>query len=212
MSKLNEPKYLIEELTEDELKEMRNAKNALLNELSAVGDQFHCSFTIERASTPTSKTLQRARFKIDYDIESIDALREVMQAQLDGAVIRQNPKHPRVLHVIDAELAKDANYALDKPATLEYSGVVGGLPTRIGEVVPGIRLPRSFSNTEGLGDHVTQVDVDAKEESVRDILTNAVPIERYEPVLWVAETHDQDGKRETWIRFIGPRDRDKPQK
>lgn len=180
-------------------------------ELSDVGEQFHCWFTIEWASTPTSKTLRVARFKIDYDIESIDALQKEVQAQLKEAVIRKDPQHPRVLHVIDAALAKDPNYAMDQLATIKYSGVVSGLPDKVGEAVPGIQSRRGGSFTDAFDDHGTQVGVDAKEMSVRDILTNAVPIEKYQPVLWIAETHEQDGKRETWIQFTGQRDRDKPQ-
>lgn len=201
------------ELTEEELEEERSREYSLVNELFAVGEQFHCWFTIERASTPTSKTLLRARFKIDYDIESIDVLREVMQAQLDGSVIRKDPKHPRVLHVIDAALAKDPDYAMDKPATLKYSGVVGELPDKIGEVVPTIAMRRGgFGGIDMINDRLTRVEVDAKEVSVRDILTNAVAIEKYESVLWIAETFEQDGKRETMIQFLGQRDRNKLQK
>jgi hypothetical protein len=211
MSNSDKQRYDLE-LTEKELEEERNRKYSLVNELFAVGEQFHCWFTIERASTPTSSTLELARFKIDYDIESIDALQEVMQAQLDGAVIRKNPKHPRVLHVIDAALAKDPNYALDKPATLKYSGVVGELPDKIGEVVPTVQTRRGgFGGIDMINDRFTRVKVDAKEMSVRNIFTNAVPIEKYEPVLWIAETFEQDGKRQTRVQFLGPRDRDKPQ-
>lgn len=191
------------ELTEKELK----APRSMRDELTDLGLRFDCWFTIERTSTPTSRTLARARFEIGAEVKSREALLGALKRQLQGAVIEVDPAHPQVFHVIENSLAEDPDYAMDKPATMKFSGVLADLPEKIGDVVPGIDMRRGGGNSDAFNDHSTRAELEATNKPVRDILTHAVPIEKYEPVLWIAETFEREGKQVTWVQFTGPYDR-----
>lgn len=195
------------ELTEKEL----NALNRLENELSDLGLRFECWFTIERTGGAKPRTLEAARFRIDDEVKSLEALEKAIESQLKAAEVKVDPRHPRVLHVIERSLTKDKNYGMDRSATLKYSGVLADLPASVGKVIPGIDMRRGGSNLDAYNDHVTQVEIDAKEKPVRDILTDAVPIDDYSPVLWVAETFEREGKQVTWVQFTGPRSPEEPE-
>jgi hypothetical protein len=193
------------ELTERQ----RTAPNSMLNELSDIGLRFDCWFTIERTSTPTSRTLGVARFEIGSEVKTREALLETLKSQLKDGIIEVDANDPRVFHVIDSVLATDPDYVMDKSATLKFSGVLSELAGKIGEVVPGIDTRRGGSLREAFDDHVTRAEFEIKDKPVRSILTDAVPVDKYSPVLWIADTFEKDGKSVTWVQFAGKYDRKK---
>lgn len=98
-----------------------------------------------------------------------------------------------------------ASHVLEKRIDLNYKGVIGDISRRLNEIYPAIGPQRGSVIEEAFDDGVTQATITAKQCTIRDILTDAVPTEAYGPLLWRAWTKDVDGQRYTEVQFYGPR-------
>ena len=76
----------------------------------------------------------------------------------------------------------------------------------VGKHVPGIGYVSGCMIGEVPGDFQTQVKVDAKNQTARDVLTGCVPLKDYSAILWDAKTWEkEDGQYRTIIRYQGRR-------
>ncbi|MGI8979505.1 MAG: hypothetical protein ACR2FY_09790 [Pirellulaceae bacterium] len=189
---------------DEKLKKELNAMESLDNRLEGLGEQFNCWFTIERRGNPTERTLASMRVNVGTQAKSRESLVDALKSELNDALIFVDALHPQVVHIVDNSLEKVGTYSMVQKTTVKFEGVLADLPVKIGESIKGIDTRRGGSNTDAYNDHVTKVRIEAKAKSVREILTDAVPIEKYSRVLWVAETFQEGEQTKTWIQFTGP--------
>ncbi|MDQ2731829.1 MAG: hypothetical protein M3Y56_09240 [Armatimonadota bacterium] len=138
------------------------------------------------------------------DVESVDALVAVLRQQLPAVTVVRSRDNSSVIHLIETSLEQDNSYLLDRKFDFTYSGVLGGLPNEIGNRFDGrLREPRGGAFGEDYNDWDTKVHIISNNTSIRDILTDHVPLTGYWRVLWIAATRPFGGKRETWLQYHG---------
>lgn len=143
----------------------------------------------------------------DYGREfvTMEQTLEKLSKELPGVRFVRNKRHPRVIHAIDKRLLKLDDYVVEKKVDLKYNGVIGNISRKLNETLPAIG-PRTFGVIgEVFDDSVTEANIAAKEKRIRDILTDAVPLKSYDPILWRGWTAKRDGAWFTEIQFYGPR-------
>lgn len=138
------------------------------------------------------------------EIRTVDELARHLQATLTGIVVRRSQRNPKVLHLIEEPLTRQAGYALDQVADLRFSGKIGELPDALGKQVAGLHTMDRGDWRTNSSDYVTRIDVEFKDRTVRDILTEAVPLKGYHRFLWRAQTYQQDGRWYTQVGYRGP--------
>ena len=176
--------------------------------LAELPEGLHCYFTIERMAFMPGKgkippsPFHRYDLTPDRDIKSVDALAEKLRKEMKGIVVIQNTKNPAIIHLIDERLLKIQGYVMDKKVDITYSGLIDGLAAELGKHVPRIEPRRNFPIGQTRQDSRTRVKVDAKNQTVREVLTGCVPLIDYSPVLWDTETW-KDGEYKTVVAYHG---------
>jgi hypothetical protein len=212
---------------------------SFLRILDENGEKLGCSFTIEyRGYAVTGKEskanpfyTQYTKVRADLDADSIPSLLSKLRDYLDGFMVVQDSKNPKIIHIIDKVLAEDKNYALNKKINVSYSGLleatnvpvmpitghatlVGGLLPAVAEKAGDIRDGLETSGSSGFGgyswDNVTQINVNATNETVRSIFTDCLPTANYNPVIWVAVTSKRNNVQNELVQcvlvhFFGPK-------
>lgn len=173
--------------------------------LATMGDKFNVHFTMEYLQG--ADTFAEATDEpLDPSVGTIDELIKEIEKIPDARVIlnRADKDHP-LLHLIDKQLGKKTE-VLDRKIDLRYSGLAKDIATELEKRgVPGIEERRSAGSSEFYDDYVTRVDIDAKQQPIRDILTHCVDLEKYSRLIWKAKTYkDGTGAWKTQILFSGP--------
>lgn len=171
-------------------------------------DAFHSLgyyFTIEIVTRKLDDPKFRGIYILDdEEVRTVDEIILKASKSLKDFTFAINKQNPRVIHVIDNDLRKLSDYAVDQQMSLKYSGTTSNLSRSIQKTFPTL-VPRTSGDiAKNFDDHVTKVEFDVKNETVRDILTNHVPLKRYNPLIWRAETQEHNGKRETIVQYYGP--------
>ena len=177
-------------------------------------EELDCHFTIERmgfrAGIPRKirkkdpSPFHRYDLTLDPNINTVQALVEKLRREMKGIVVIQNAKNPAVIHLIEERLFKIEGYVMDKKVDITYSGLIDELAGEVGKHVPGIGFTRGGAIGEIPGDFHTQVKVDAKDQTIREVLTGCVPLKDYSRVLWHTKTwKKKDGQYQTIVRYQG---------
>jgi hypothetical protein len=192
--------------TRDNGKEGKRMRT-LDHELAELGALFDCWFTIERHTEVERRAsaLRSADLTLDPAVRDAGALARALAQNLRGVCVLVDSNNARVIHLIADTLVGKRGYALAQTASVDFAGVLADLPTAIGESVEGIGTRKGGFNHHAYNDHVTQVELHAVQKEVRSILTDAVPLDKYSRVLWVAEAREANGKLETSVQYTGPR-------
>jgi hypothetical protein len=135
----------------------------------------------------------------------VESLVKKLRREMKGIAVIQNTKNPAIIHLIDERLLKIKRYVMDKKVDVAYSGVLDGLSRELEK-----RSPEIGPITEGMigdiyADHITQVKVEAKNQTVREVLTGCVPLKNYRLTLWVAKTRKTKGGYKTTVGHVGPK-------
>jgi hypothetical protein len=196
-----------------------------LDYLSEIGQKLGCHFTVEYRSYLLTGKMPKIRENVsnDLSISSLAALVTKLRRDLPGYTIATDPKHAKVVHIVEDALENQKDYVLNKKLTLKYSG---HLATCEGTDEAGRRIPRGIGLVRALAEQVgnlqqgsdeagnartiidcwTEVNVDVKNQAVRSILTDCLPISNYKAVLWRAvTTRDVHGKTVVTVQFSGQR-------
>jgi hypothetical protein len=125
--------------------------------------------------------------------EGLERLRHVVP----NLTYEVNKGDPRIIHIVDARLLQHGGYGLQRTIErIDFKGSVNQLPDAIGKL--GIRVSTQqwmFLGSGETRDYTTVVDIRAQRLSVRDALSNYVPLEhRKGGVLWVAKTKLGEGE------------------
>jgi hypothetical protein len=174
--------------------------------LSVVGDRIGYQFTIEvfkyRGDEPS---FLNVLIIDDGSVQSLDALLKTMSKELPRFEIVRNARHKHVLHVIERGLKDLDGYALNDIADLQYKGPVDGVARALHENLPALDRKSAGDWREMFDDNVTSVRINATDESVRDILTDCLPLDRYGVLLWRAQTDWHKPEPTTTVQYYGPR-------
>ncbi len=192
-----------------------DSRMSLDDYLTVVGARLNCYFTLELDSRRQPQVFgEKASFKLspllvastkeDGSTITIHALIKKLQRELPEVHIAQSKEDPRIIHLIDASLLADADYSIQKRASITYSGLLYQFPDAIGKSVAGLTSRQWLMVPVFNFDWATTVHVRASQGTVRELLTQAVPLAGYKHIIWVAETFAKQGKAETQVQFYGP--------
>ena len=169
------------------------------------GEKLGCYFTIEddaKGDTPVQFSDINV---LDQDSDTIDHLVDSLKQQVPNAIFERSIKNPKVIHIVASSLDQDKNYVMNQNLNFTYIGVLGMLPQRLDEHTDSHIGPRPFFyEGEASDDAITSVTIKAKNTSVRNILTDYVPLSNYHRIIWTSLTKHAAGKLDTWVQYDGP--------
>lgn len=201
---------LVKAQTDEKSRVVKSRFVNLHDYLTGLGKNFPCHFTIEqvRGERPPLKgerlpQIDEAKVA-DLKAASVKDLAAELSEKIDEFNFIQNEKNGRVIHVIEKRLSELESYAIQRKIDLEFSGTPHGLNRALGEKLPSIGPKTSGDFRQVFDDNRTKISVDAKDQVVRDILTDCSSWEGYHPLLWRAETALDTG--ETTVQFYGALD------
>jgi hypothetical protein len=187
---------------------------SISNFLLSMNKRFGVHFTMEILSGQGQRSILNSlavtRIEEPKQVENVEALAALIRDILPNCEVRVSAGNSNAIHLIDERLSRLEDYPLNKRATIQYSGPVGGpdssLAMALRAKVPGILAQqRGGAMYQGFDDQTTKVTVDARNEEVRRILTDYVPLQNYSIFVWRAVTQDLQGKETTVVQFYGPR-------
>ena len=180
-----------------------------------MSEKLGCYFTME--DVPTTGDTEPPRIwgeeiEPDDSITTIDDLVAKLDADLADYHAVRSTVNPKVVHLIAHELL-GPGYLMDRSVSVDYSGSIRLLPDAIGALVGGeMGAKNEFAIGGGYptGDWTTEVDIAVENQSVRDVLTGAVPlaeystfpIEQYGPWIWQSIYATNDDGPEFIVMFF----------
>ena len=175
--------------------------------LADVCEELDCYYTVEQREGTRERLspLENAEF-LPESVATIDALVEKLRRDLPEVTVRRSTVRPQVIHLIETDLLEAGGYGMEQTVTLQYTGTPHGLTDTLGERLTGIGRRSWGSFPIAVVDGVTEISVDVKDQPVRDVLTEAVPLKGYSRPMWDARTIRRDGGEFTGVNFYGPED------
>jgi hypothetical protein len=187
--------------------EYRSDQTPFTDFLFAAGEKLDCYFTLETWELWNDHPSCFKDVEIrDDKLASIDALVAKLKHEIPGITVTRDPANGRILHLIDGSLLKESHYVLEKQASIDFTGPLEDLPNELGKgmwwaVARSERAGCDFQN-----DIVSMVKVHFERQSIRQILTDAVPLRKYGRILWIAHTRRKnDGELTTDVTYVGPK-------
>jgi hypothetical protein len=174
---------------------------------STVGGDLDCHLTVERVTyDPERPSPFYTTYNVDEaPLKTVPELIAKLRKTLKGVVVVQDKNNPKIVHLIDNQLLDKPGYPITQKASIIFKGVLADLSAELGKSVQGLGSRTGGFNLDAFDDHVTEVSVNVKDQPVRQILTEAVPLKNYNRVLWFAETSKKDGQWKTQVQFAGPK-------
>ena len=182
--------------------------------LGEMSEKLGCYFTLEHLKADNHGSLINSRnvFGISEapNVTNVNSLIAKLRHDLPGCLVMESKNNPNILHIIEAPLAKLKDYAMERHEDLTYSGDLGtgkgqGLILEIAKNVENIGPRTGGDLRTAFDDHITKVNVKAKNEKLRDILTDCVPLASYGSFLWIAETTKVGETSKTVVQYFGPK-------
>lgn len=174
--------------------------------LIKVGQKLSLFFTVE-VKQPNSRTLsplQTAVVLSRPQPTTRKGLLLLLQGALPYATVFQDGNATNVIHIVETSLNDDGNYVLNKQINFKFSGRLNDLPEALSSPLQGgIGTQRVFAVGQVTMDFFTRVNFDVKNQTVRSILTDPVPIPKYSRILWDAVSQEVNGKLKTSIAYHG---------
>jgi hypothetical protein len=171
------------------------------------GEKLHCYLTVERdRSTAGGESCFDSVQIASAPVDTIDGLIAKLRREIPGAKVFRDEKQKQLIRLVETSLLSKKDYPVMKTATLDFTGTSDDMLEALGKVVPGIGPALGGFNEDAWGATLSKVTVHAKNEQVRDILTDVnSPLDHFHPLLWVATTEKHDGKLVTGVQFVGPK-------
>ncbi len=135
-------------------------------------------------------------------VKTIGQFAEKLQREMVGVRVTRDVAAPRVIHLVDEPLLKVEGYLMERKVGLDYSGSLGGVIVALEKKHPELGLTSDDGKT--VGDKVTRVQIAVENHTVREVLTNAVPLKGYQRVLWKSATSEKGEKHITRVLYSGP--------
>jgi hypothetical protein len=183
-------------------------KSALRNYLQRAGMRADCYFTLERDQRRINRASPFDGIHVEDDAGDVNADKLIarLQTLLPFAVVERNKSNPVVINIIESSLSNARANVMDETIDVKYTGTPSGLVEVVGKQLDG-RLGRRRGGdlSRAFEDGITHVDVNAKRQTLRNVLTDYVPLTGYSRIVWEADTLDPEieGKTETWVQYYG---------
>jgi hypothetical protein len=164
--------------------------------LPELGNKYDCFFTIEDSMNENdpSSSLRAQRILNSSEANNLSNELERLRQTIPNFTYEFNKQNAKIVHIIDARLLQRKRYALqDVIGSIDFKGQINELPAEISKHGISVDPMLSYSLHEH-PDFITTVEVKGERLSVRDALTNFVPLEgRLNRTLWVARTNVAEG-------------------
>jgi len=184
--------------------------------LDKIGEKTGLYFTVESGVQPEFLLGDKILFaKVEIDLTNINTVDEalffltntveiiykrassgtdnIFYGETNRFVItttQPNPEKPLV-SIRDVTTTYIPEYVLDKKLTVKYEGNPTDFIYYLNGLIPKVAGPKAFyasaSDTYG-ADHGTKINVDEKDKTIREILTDCIPLEGYKRVVWSSHT------------------------
>lgn len=174
--------------------------------LNQEGIRLNSYFTVEDQVDPGESVGTDILVESDPTVATSDALIKKLQKEQSTYSVIKDEENPRIIHLVDKRLFSQPKYYLNKKANIAYSGRLNDLPDKIGQQ---LHFDLAAKNEFAIGsesiveDSTTQVAFDAKNLSIRSILTDYIPLKNYSRLLWRAQTSDNGRQLHTRISYYG---------
>ena len=174
--------------------------------LRDVAGGLDCYFTIEQlADTATHTSPLSVAEIVPTEVESIDALVDKLNRDLEGVTATRSTSNPRVIHLVENALRQMNEYVMEREVTVDYTGNPHGLMVRLHEQLEGAVGPWTSGPIPAPPlDATTEISVSVEGKTLRDVLTGAVPLKDYSRFMWSAYVLEEDGLPYTGVNFLGP--------
>ena len=181
--------------------QMPERQAMLCNYAYSVCPRIGCHLVIEDLN---SGRLVSTYVSDNQDITSTKEIAEFFRKELGGVEVSILPH--QVVLIKDISLVKDRNYPLDRVVSLDYSGNIDSLSDAIGDRLDGSVEAMDAGSISMINnyDYTSLITLSARNETVRSILTNHLPITHYRAILWDARTAIRNRKEVTYINFWRP--------
>lgn len=178
--------------------------------LAEMSERLDCYFTFEDLPVPgTTNTYPWIAdikgFVPDLEITTIDALVAKLDQELEGVTVVRSTSYPSVVHLI-AEALLQQGYVLEQAVTIEHSGSLGSLLDQLEMLTDGKIGRRTGGAIRPIVrfDDTTEVEVSVQNQTVRNVLTGAVPLQGYGRFLWESRRVEISGNPKIVVRYYGP--------
>lgn len=176
----------------------------LWKQLRDVGREKRLYFTVEQMAI--SAVLTKEVAVVNAEKLQVGEWIAGMSAQLPDMQIVKSEQAANVFHLIDARLKnRQLGVAIDP---MSYKGVISGLIDVIKPNVPGLDRKNGWmsgSQIDRMSDPGTIIELKTDQPMIiRDVMTIAVPREKWFPILWVATYSEQGGAGAMILNFNGP--------
>jgi hypothetical protein len=179
----------------------------LSSALQAMGTDYDRFFTIEESLPDDGMSLLLRSRPVVRPGKKFGLIRELeeLRRTVPGFTYYVSRREPRVIHVIDAALARRKDYGMSAVVPrIDFTGTLMALTSAI--EMQGIPVAPSLvhdADTFPFLDFSTKVKVSARRMSVRDVLTDFIPLRGHSSrILWFAETKAGQ-KEKTLVEFRG---------
>jgi hypothetical protein len=176
--------------------------------LGQLGRKYGVIFTIGEGVFESEHNdiarLRSYRYKPGEATDVSDALDDMAHSVPDFTW-EKDAQNPRIYHIIDASVERIRSYALNQFVDdIDFSGPTYALVQALAaKGVPVSPYGTSVTGELSFIDFRSLGHIRARGLSVRDILTQFLPLDGRGSVLWIART-SMDGKdRTTYVRFMG---------
>ncbi len=174
-----------------ELAQEQSSALPMRHYLADLGKTYDSFFTIEEGWTEdnpadriTSHWLQRPS-----QAKSLKDELEHIRQIVPNFTYEIDKTNPRLIHILDARLAQQKGYGLARVIkSIDFQGKLSDLPSELKKQGIPVSSPWA-TDTRSPGDDLTVVQIKAEGLSVRDALSNFIPLEgRLNRILWIAAT------------------------
>jgi hypothetical protein len=177
----------------------------LMQFLPDAGEKFGLYFTLERDQRVAyGSSLERRNIIEPIDLKTGDDLLAYLRRERDDAVIISDPTNAKVFHIVEKTLLNDSKYRLDEKVQIKFKGTPSGLLDLLYKQSNGFFLPTP-DRVIGMPaiDRDTSINVDAKGEGYRSVLSNGLPLDHYSHLLWVGDAEEISGNLVIQIYWQG---------
>lgn len=182
----------------------RFARDTLLTSyLVRMANALDCYFTLEEDMLVSKISTFSIRGEWNESITTIDDLIKVLAKALPDMIVSKDESNPQIINIRSRPKANATN-PLDSAISLAFTGSLRELVNESNKQTDRlVRYPGMMDSSTAFIDGTTKVSFPSMTTSLRELLTQFLPLSRYSRILWSAQNHVFNGKNEVWLRYGG---------
>lgn len=178
----------------------RQASTPLVEYLVALGNKYHCFFTLEQGWDEQDIRNQLKLYRVEnFGIDtttlairqgSVEEVLNELSSALPNFSYIINASNPKIIHIIDRRLQQQKNYGLNKALTnFHFQGTVYKLTEAINKEESLVAPTNMLDTYEAMTvDYKTPVQAEVTSLTIREVLSNFIKLKHHSPLLWIAST------------------------